>query len=214
MALFGKSKETSGNSNTHSVGAVRASRGWANTLEFLKQREGLRVLDFGATSPANINYLTQLGQSVYMANVVEDSLRPEWMKAPADDPAGKPEFDAEGFAAASFGFSGKEFDAVLLWDTADYLPPPLVPLLFERLRQILHPDGRLLAFFHGKTTGPETTFSRYHVTDKPELMLQPIGGFNVQQAYQMRQIENFLTGYSDVRFLLGKDNVREVIAIR
>lgn len=213
MSLFGKGKQ-GGGSGTHAAGTLRPSRGWAQTLEFLKSREGLRVLDFGATSPANINYLTQLGQSVYMANVVEDAARPEWQKPPADNPQGKPEFDAEGFAKANFDFSGKEFDAVLLWDTADYLPPAAVPLLFSKLHSVLHADGRLLAFFHGKTTGPETTFSRYHVTANPELMLQTIGGFQVQQAYQTRQIENFLKGYTDVRFLLGKDNVREVIAVR
>jgi hypothetical protein len=214
MGIFGKSKEGSAGGQGHGAGALRHSRGWGDTLEFLKTREGLRVLDFGATSPANINYLTQLGQSVYMANVVEDAAKPEWMKTPPGEPKAKPEFDAKGFAAAAFGFSGKEFDAVLLWDTADYLPPAVVPLLFERLHQVLHPEGRLLAFFHGKTTGPETAFSRYHVTEKPELLLQSIGGFTVQQAYQTRQIEKFLQGYSDVRFLLGKDNVREVIAVR
>ena len=213
MALFGKGKQ-GGNSGTHTAGQVRPSRGWQQTLEFLQSREGLRVLDFGATSPANINFLTQLGQSVYMANVVEEAARPEWVKPVDGDAHAKPQFDAEAFAAANFDFSGKEFDAVLLWDTADYLPPAAVPLLFERLHAVLHPHGRLLAFFHGKTTGPETEFSRYHVTPSAELVLQHLGGFTVQQAYQSRQIENFLKGYSDIRFLLGKDNVREVIAGR
>ena len=189
---------------------MRPSRGWANTLEFLKSRDGLRVLDFGATSPANINYLTSLGHSVYMANVVEEATRPEW----TSQVDGVTAFNAEGFAQANLDFSGREFDVVLLWDTADYLPPALAPLLFDRLRELLHADGRLLAFFHGKTTGPETTFSRYHVTEGPDIMLQSIGGFQMQTAYQTRQIEKFLAGYSDVRFLLGKDNVREVIAIR
>ena len=138
---------------------VRASRGWGDTLAFLRERQGMRVLDFGATSPANINFLTQLGHSVYMANVVEDAAKGDWMRpGPADDPKAKPEFDGERFAAENFDFSGKEFDAVLLWDTANYLPPAAVPLLFQRLHDVLHPGGRLLAFFHGKLSGPETTF--------------------------------------------------------
>lgn len=210
MGLFGRSKESG--SGGQPSGTTRASRGWAATLEFLKSREGLRVLDFGATSPANINYLTSLGQSVYMANVVEEATRPEWNR-PADG-AAAPEFDAEGFARSNFDFSGREFDVVLLWDTADYLPTTVAPLLFDRLRSVLHAEGRLLAFFHGKTTGPETTFCRYHVTEGPELVLQPLGGFPVQAAYQTRQIEKFLAEYGDVRFLLGKDNIREVVAVR
>lgn len=190
---------------------ARASRGWTETLEFLKSREGMRVLDFGGTSSANINYLTQLGQSVYMANVVEDATKPEWTRTGEN---GKPEFDAERFAAQNFDFSGKEFDVILLWDTADYLPPATVPLLLSRLREVLRKDGRLLAFFHGKLTGPETQFYRYHVADRPELLLQPAGNFPVQSITQNRQVEKFLEGFSDTRFLLGKDNTREVIAVR
>jgi hypothetical protein len=209
MGLFNKSKAGAG-SGAHAAGSARPSRGWTQTLEFLKSRENLRVLDFGATSPANINLLTQLGHSVYMSNAVDDAAQAEWMKA---GEKGEKEFDAEGFAAANFDFSGKEFDAVLLWDTADFLPAAAVQLLFARLRSVLHADGRLLAFFHGKTDVP-VVFSRYHVTDGPQLVLQPIGGFNVRRSYQTREIEKFLTDYADVRFLLGKDNVREVIAVR
>jgi SAM-dependent methyltransferase len=193
---------------------LRSSRGWGDTLVFLREREGMRVLDFGATSSANINFLTQLGHSVYMANVVEDAAKGDWMRPVADDPKGKTEFDGERFAKENFDFSGKEFDAVLLWDTANYLPPGAVPLLFRRLHDVLRPGGRLLAFFHGRSSGPETVFSRYNITDGPELRLHAAGAFPVQQVYQTRQIEKFLEGYSDVRFFLGKDNVREVIATR
>lgn len=209
MGLFNRSKTGAGG-GAQGPGSVRASRGWGQTLEFLKSRESLRVLDFGATSPANINLLTQLGHSVYMSNAVEDAAQPEWTR-PGEN--GAKEFDAEGFAAANFDFSGKEFDAVLLWDTADFLPPAVAALLFARLRAVLHAEGRLVAFFHGKTDAP-VTFSRYHVTEGPELVLQPIGGFSVQRSYQTREIEKFLAEYADVRFLLGKDNMREVIAVR
>jgi len=210
MGLFKRQAENSGRHAAANF-VPRASRGWGETLAFLKEREGLRVLDFGTTSSSNINYLTQLGQTVYMANVVEDSTRADWMRP---NEQGKPEFDAEAFAAANFGFSGKEFDAVLLWDTADYLPPAAVPLLYERLRASLHPGGRLLAFSHGKTSGPETQFYRYHITDHAELLLQHAGEYPVQAVYQTRQIERFLEGYGDVRFYLGKDNTREIIATR
>jgi SAM-dependent methyltransferase len=213
MRLFQRKGEDN-SANGQGKTAQRSSRGWGETLAFLKQREGLRVLDFGATSSHNINYLTSLGQSVYMANVVEDASRAEWMRVDPEHPDAKPEFDTEAFAAANFDFSGKEFDVVLLWDTADYLPPGAVPMLFAKLHNVLRPEGRLLAFFHGRKEGPETGFARFHVTEGPELTVQPLGAFPVQQLYQTRQIEKFLNGYSDVRFLLGKDNVREVIATR
>ncbi|MFC6644750.1 SAM-dependent methyltransferase [Granulicella cerasi] len=208
MGIFSRNKDAGGG---NSAPSTRASRGWGETLEYLKSHEGLRVLDFGDTSPANINFLTSLGHSVYMANVVEDATKPEWQKVGED---GKTVFDHERFAEANFDFSGKEFDAVLLWDTADYLPPSSVPLLFERLAKKLHPGGRLLAFSHGKMDGPGTQYVRFHVTDKPEVLTVPTGNFPILGLYQPRQIEQFLDGYADRRFLLGKDNTREVIAVR
>jgi hypothetical protein len=118
------------------------------------------------------------------------------------------------FEAANLDFSGREFDVVLLWDTANYLPPGMVPVLFKRMREVLQPDGRLLAFFHGKNEGPETSFSRFQLTDSDSLMVQKSGEFPIQEVYQTRQIEKFLDGYSSVRFFLGRDNMREVIAVR
>ncbi|AEU37030.1 class I SAM-dependent methyltransferase [Granulicella mallensis] len=211
--LFKKGKDSGGNGTGES--STRHSRGWNDILTLMKASEALRVLDFGATSPANINYLTSLGHSVYMSNIVQDAARPEWLKpAEADAKKGsQPEFDTDAFVAANLDFSQRDFDVILLWDTANYLPPQLVPALFQRLRQVLRPDGSLLAFFHGRLDGPGTAFSRYQLTDSENLIVLNSGNFPVQAVYQTRQIEKFLEGYSRVRFFLGKDNVREVIAI-
>ncbi|MEO6923082.1 MAG: SAM-dependent methyltransferase, partial [Bryocella sp.] len=94
--MFEKFKKEAGQQE-HAAKQQRTSRGWKEILEMLKSSDGLRVLDFGATSPANINYLTSLGHSVYMANVVQDSVRPEYWRVPEDSVRGtkpKPEFDA------------------------------------------------------------------------------------------------------------------------
>ena len=111
----------------HSGDRTRPSRGWADVLAFLKASDSLRVLDFGTTSPANINFLTSLGHSVYMANVVQDANKPEW-KLPSED--GSDTYDIEGFVNSSLDFSGRDFDVILLWHTAIYLPAPLVPAMF------------------------------------------------------------------------------------
>jgi SAM-dependent methyltransferase len=207
--MFSRSKKESGGASERSS---RHSRGWGDVRIHLQQSDTLRVLDFGLTSPANINYLTSIGHSVYMANIVQDATRPEWLKE--SEEGGAPEFDVDRFIAANLDFSGRDFDVVLLWDTADYLPPAMVPSLFARLREVLRPEGRLLAFFHGKLTGPETAFTRYQLNDTDDLVVLDAGEFPVRQVYQTRQVERFLEGFSNVRFFLGKDNVREVIAVR
>jgi len=208
FSKFGKDRAQG--SGGHAADRDRPSRGWAEVLAYLKSNDSLRVLDFGTTSPANINFLTSLGHSVYMANVVQDANKPEWKR---QTDAGE-EYDVEGFVKSSLDFSGRDFDVILLWDTANYLPGPLVPAVFERLLKVLRPQGRLLALFHGRSEGPETAFSRYQLTDGDQLHVTSAGDYRVLQVYQPRQLEKLLEKFSSTRFFLGKDNVREVIAIR
>lgn len=182
---------------------ARHSRGWADLLAHLKGSENLRVLDFGATSPSNINYLTSLGHSVYMTHIVQDAARPEWMRPVDGGPAGATEFDVDRFEAANLDFSGREFNVVLLWDTANYLPPTMVPVLFKRMREVLQPDGRLLAFFHGRNDGPETNFSRFQLTDSDTLMVQKSGDFPIQEIYQTRQVEK-ISGWLQQRPIFSR----------
>jgi SAM-dependent methyltransferase len=212
MGLFNRDRSNQGSAER----ASRHSRGWGEVRAHLKATEGLRVLDFGSTSPANINFLTTLGHGVYMSNLVQESMKPEWLKPPAPDakPGMPPEMDVERFIAANLDFSGRDFDVVLLWDTANYLPPEIVPALFERLRTVLRPQGKLLAFFHSRMTGPETVFSRHQLTDNDDLIVLDSGNYPVRKIYQTRQVENLLEGFSGMRFFVGKDNVREVIAVR
>jgi SAM-dependent methyltransferase len=214
--MFGIFKKESGSVTPSAEGYSRHSRGWNDVRTHLQKSDSLRVLDFGSTSPANINYLTSLGHSVYMANIVQDATRPEWMKAPGEDaPEGSAaNFDVDRFMAANLDFSGRDFDVILLWDTANYLPPQMVPALFGRLREVLRPEGRLLAFFHSRRDGSDTSFSRYQLSDSDDLLVLDSGSLSVTEVYQTRQVEKFLEGFSSVRFFLGKDNVREVIAVR
>jgi SAM-dependent methyltransferase len=214
--MFGLFK-SDGKASSHAAERPdRHSRGWGSVLAHLKSSETQRVLDFGATSPANINYLTSLGHSVYMSNVVQDATRPEWLRPVAADEKKpvEPEIDVDRFVTANLDFAGRDFDVILLWDTADYLPAPLAAAVFDRLRQVLRPDGLLLAFFHGSKDGPNIGFARYQLSDSENLHVINSGNFPIRHLYQTRQIEKFLEGYKGTRFFLGKDNVREVIATR
>ncbi len=82
-----------------------------------------------------------------MANVFQDANKREWRQ---QTDAGE-HYDIDGFVKSSLDFSGRDFDVILLWDTTNYLPAPVVPAVFERLHAVLRPNGRLLALFHGRT---------------------------------------------------------------
>ncbi len=72
----------------------------------------------------------------------------------------------------------------------------------------------MLAFFHTKAEGPETAFSRYHLTDSDSIEMQRAGNYPILHTYNNRQIENMLKDFRSYRFFLAKDNLREVIVTR
>lgn len=217
MALFGN------RSNSAESGAnVRVSRhssGWLQMLKHLGGGESYRVLDFGPTSAGNINLVTNMGHSIYMANLVDDAARPEYVLPSVEgEPAG---FDTDRFLAENFAFDGRVFDVVLLWDTLDYLPKELVQPVADRLFEVMSAQGQLLAIFHSSATPgttakstEDTTFSRYHLTETQNLELQKVGGRALKGTYTNRQVEAFFHLYSGYKFLLAKDALREVIVTR
>jgi hypothetical protein len=181
--------------------------------KFLESRPALRVLDLGPTSPGNINYLTGLGHSVYMSNMVEEAVQPEWWTA-RDGDTEPPVFDVDRFIAEQMNFSGRSFDAVLFWDTADYLPPSLTAAVFERIHEVMSTEGVLLAFFHARTTGPDTAFQRYHLTPADSVEMVAANEYPIQQVFQNRAIEKLFGSFNGFRFFLAKDNLREVLVFR
>jgi len=209
-SLFGSSDSTGGK-GAEGGRVPRHSSGWKELLKHLRAQESLRVLDIGPTSSTNINYITGLGHSIYMANVVEEAAKPEWIvPGEAGEPAG---FDVEGFLERNLNFSGRMFDIVILWDTADYLPEPLLTPVLARIHQVLQPGGLMLAFFHA-TAATDTAFCRYHLTDTEVVEMQRAGNYPLLHAYSNRAIENMLSEFSSYRFFLAKDSLREVIVTR
>ncbi|MHB1021031.1 MAG: methyltransferase domain-containing protein [Acidobacteriaceae bacterium] len=190
----------------------RYSSGWGNMLRYFKEQPHLRILDIGPTSPNNINYLTNLGHSIYMADLVEEAAQPKWQVPQAE---GEPDaFDVEGFIAENMDFAGRSFDAVLLWDALDYLPESLVAPLIARLQEVTHPGALLLGFFHARAEGPECNYYRYHLTDESTVQMQQSGDYKVLRIYNNRSIERLFADFSSYKFFLAKDNVREVIVTR
>jgi SAM-dependent methyltransferase len=207
---FGSS-DSSSSSKGESGRVPRHSSGWNELLKHLRSQDSLRILDIGPTSSTNINYITGLGHSIYMANVVEEASKPEWIvPGEAGEPAG---FDVERFLESNLSFSGRVFDVVIFWDTADYLPEPLLAPVFARIHQVLQPGGLMLAFFHA-TSGPETSFCRYHLTDTEVVEMQKAGNYPLLHIFSNRKIENMLSEFSNYRFFLAKDSLREVIITR
>lgn len=217
MASFFGGKDRGGAAAASNERVPRHSSGWGQLLERLRTEDSLRVLDIGATSSTNINFITALGHSIYLANLVEEAAKREWLVAQAE---GEPAtFDVERYLASHLNFSGRGFDVVLFWDTADYLPEELIGPVLARIHEVMAPGGEMLAMFHSQPNAsapaaPKPAFCRYHLTDANKVDVQRAGEYPLLNTYTNRQIEKLLEAFNGFHFFLGKDNVREVVVTR
>jgi hypothetical protein len=178
----------------------------------LEAEPGLRVIDNGYTSPSNINYLTNLGHSVFLADMDCDAWHPDWQIGKDED--GNTIWNVEGFLEQSLNLSGRMFDVVLLWTALDYMPEALVAPVVTHLHGAMNPGGQVLAFFHTRTHGEETARCRFHLTAGDDVEMQMSQQFPIQRAFTNRSIEKLFSGWSGHRQFLAKDSVSEVIMTR
>lgn len=171
----------------------------------------LSILDLGSTSPANIAFFTEMGLRLSTEDVLRACKDPDYVTRQED---GSEAFNPQKFLADNLTYSEGQFDAVLCWDVADYLPETLVKPLVERIHFVLKPHGTLLAFFHDKDPGPNSALYRYHITQTDTLEMEPKGTFKLQRIFNNRHVESLFADFASRKFFLGRDNYREVIVVR
>jgi hypothetical protein len=210
-------KKTDVGSSTSNPGVTgprvpRHSGAWSALRKRLQAEPGLRIIDTGYTSPSNINYLTSLGHSVFLADLDFEACHEDW-RTGADE-EGNPIWNIEGYLEQALNFSGRTFDVVLLWTALDYLPEPFVVPVVSRLSDAMNPGGQVLAFFHTRKQGEETVRCRFHVTAGDDVEVQLAQQFPIQRAFTNRSIERLFSGWSGHRQFLAKDSVSEVLMTR
>lgn len=192
----------------------RRSGGWANALAFLKENETPIVMDVGPTSPSNVNFLTQLGCSIFLPDPLHDVFTGDWEQRFAVENTAERTKAVKEFLHESFNFSGRIFDCVLLWDTLDLIPEPLLQPLVDEIYKCVRPGGKVLAIFNTRQTEVPATHRRFHVTGSGEVDAQAGAGYKQLRMLQNRQIEKLFHAFSSSRFMLAGDNLREVVATR
>jgi hypothetical protein len=190
----------------------RHSGGWSALRQRLQAGSSLGAIDIGYTSPANINFLTSLGHSVFLADLVQDACIGDWQSLKDED--GNPAWNVESYLAQSLNFAGRKFDVVLLWTALDYLPEAFVAPVVEHIFDAMNPGGQVLAFFHIRTQGEETAHCRFHVTAGDDVEVQLAQPFPIQRAFTNRSIERLFAAWSGYRQFLAKDSVSEVLITR
>jgi hypothetical protein len=190
---------------------ARRSTGFNEFIKYISKEEDLRILDLGATSPANITFMTGLGHKFHQEDLLRLSAEKDLLVSNGN---GGTAFDADKFLRENLNFEREEFDAVMFWDLADYLPEPLVKPVIERVHVGMKPGSILLGYFHTKDAGPKEPFYRYHIASKEAVDMQPGESFKLQRVFTNRHVENLFRDFASIKFFLGRDNLRDVLVIR
>jgi SAM-dependent methyltransferase len=201
----------------------RRSSGVGEISRVLNSQEGLCVLDVGSTSANNIQFFTGKGHKNYSEDLLRSSLDPA-LRIP--DPLGKFVIDGKKFLDENLVYPNNQFDIVLCWNLPDYMEESLVKPTIDRLWSVMKPGGLLLAFFHTRDAGPDSTCYRYHVTGTDMLEMQEVKfavpghpasekqSPRLQRVFNNRHIENLFRDFASIKFFLARDNIREVLVVR
>ncbi len=190
----------------------RHSSGLDQFFNHIHGETGLRLLDLSGASQANIGFITNQGYRLYSEDLMQT----------LDAAFGGEDFyenqssseHAEEFLSQSLAFPDRHFDGALVWDVLEFLAPPLLKVVVERLQRILKPGSYLLAIFHAEERASAVSTCSYRIGDAKTLLISPRGMRQPAQFFNNRAVENLFREFETVKFFLTRDHLREVIVKR
>ena len=224
MKLFrGSSGGTETAASQPAAKLTRRSSGLGELSRLWEADSPLCVLDLGSTSPANIRFFTEGSHKIYSEDLLVASTEPHLV---TKDEQGAVVLDSRRFLADNLVYPAAHFDVVLCWNLPDYMEEGLVKPTIDRLWSIMKPGGFLLAFFHTREAGPDSTCYRYHVNGTDILEMQEVKfalpgrpasekqSPRLQRVFNNRHIENLFRDFASIKFFLARDAIREVLVVR
>lgn len=195
---------------------TRASNGLKDFLWLTSDVRQGRLLDLGPVWQATVGFFTDRGFRVYTEDLLRawrEFLNAEEARLRAA-PAGTAGATsgaalAERFLAENLKHPPETFHAILAWDVFDYLDAEMLPRMAHRLREILRPNGVVLAAFHASK--PDA-FHRYRVLDAQTIeVLAAPPLFPPQRVFQNREILNLFGQFRSSKTFVGRDQLREAL---
>jgi ubiquinone/menaquinone biosynthesis C-methylase UbiE len=118
------------------------------------------------------------------------------------------------FLRENLEFPDRTFDGALIWDTLQFLAPPLLQDTVDRLYRILRPQSSLLAFFHAEEKAQSAPLYSYRIVESKIMSLTPRNQVRPVQYFNNRSLEKLFQKFHSVKFFLTRDHLREVIVRR
>ncbi|HUQ90957.1 MAG TPA: class I SAM-dependent methyltransferase [Bryobacteraceae bacterium] len=178
----------------------------------MRGQYALSVLDFAGASQANVSFITEMGHRLSS----EDYIRSLELAFGGDSFYEKQADEelVQRFLEENLNFQEGQFDGALVWDSLQFLSPPLLQITVDRLYHILRPNSSLLAFFSSDEKTKQVPLYRYQISDAKTLMLTPRGHKERAQYFNNRGLERLFQRFQSVKFFLTRDNLREIIVRR
>lgn len=178
----------------------------------IREERGLSILDLGGASQANVTFITELGHQIQ----TDDVLRA------LDSAFGEGDFYAnqtkpdliDRFASTTLDYEASRFGGALVWDTLQFLAPPLLQQTVDQLYDLLSPGAYLLAFFNSDEKLTSIPVHSYRIVDSKTVLLSVKGRRERAQFFNNRALEKLFANFYSVKFFLTRDNLREVIVRR
>ncbi len=107
-----------------------------------------------------------------------------------------------------------EFDAVLLWDSLQYLRPELLGPVLEQIHAITRPGAPMFAIFHADERAEEVPVFSYQIQARNRLFLTERDRRQPAQHFNNRTIDRIFRNFGPRKFFLARDQLREVLIWR
>lgn len=192
------------------VPVSRQSRGLEQFFYNIRDVVGLSILDCAGANQDNINFLINLGHKVYSQDLVrnlDDAFDNDL--AEQTNPS-----RIEYFLKQNFDYPPETLDGVLLWDSLQFMSPPLLNATIERLAEVMRPKSYLLAFFTATEKVSEVPSYAFRIVDDKNILLTERDIRKAGQVFNNRNIEKLFGKYESVKFFLTRESLREVIVRR
>lgn len=170
---------------------------------------GLMVLDLGVSNQENTDFFNELGHKLRYDNFVRS----------LDESFGGGDFYAnqededriEAFQSKVLNFDDDSLDGVLVWDSLQYLSPAMLEAAVCQLHALLHKGGQLLTVFHTDEKLVEVPSYSYRIQARNRVKLVARSHRRPAQYFSTRTLEKLFRDFSQVKFFLTQDSLREVI---
>lgn len=216
--IFGGEQSTAGDSPAQRNGEpansaqrefVRQSSALDQFFQSFHGQVGLTVLDLGVSNQENTDFFNQLGHKLRYNNFVRS----------LDDAFGGGDFYANqedearvtAFQSEVLNFEDDSLDGVLVWDSLQYLAPPILEAAVDQLHAIMHRGGQLLTVFHTDEKAIEVPSYSYRIQARNRVKLVARARRRPSQYFSTRAVEKIFRNFDQVKFFLTQDSLREVI---